>query len=157
VSTYTSTPAVVDKLEALFVAAVASHVDVQVTDGFPGTTLANDIVAIGGTTSNTEEGTSQPAGLGIVYLEEDYVVHCAISCYRGGNEPSVQRAARDAAYALLDSCLDAVYADPTLGGLVGWCIFDRHDLKQTDYNDATNGRTATVSFTLRVYARLKVL
>ena len=157
-SRYTSVPAVIDTLEALWRAAMAGEVDVQVSDGFPGPTQANDIVTIGGTTANTEEGESKPAGLGIAVIEEDFNVHCAISCYRGAaTDLSDQKIARDAAYSLLDRCLDAVYADVQLGGACTWAIFDRHALKQSDTNDATSGRAAEIGFTLRVYSRFQIL
>jgi hypothetical protein len=158
-SRYTAVPGVIDALEALWSTAVVGDADVvHVSDGYPGPTYANDIVAIGGTSSNTEEGESRPAGLGIAVIEEDFNVHCAISCYRGAaTDPSDQKVARDAAYALLDRCLDAVYANVGLNGACVWAIFDRHALKQSDQNDATNGRAAEIEFTLRVYSRLQIL
>lgn len=152
-SLQSTVPAVIDKLLALFQQATASDTTVVISDGFPAAQSQQAIIAVGGTQAQTVQGTTEQAAFGVHAVVEDYTVEVIVSCYAGGAD---QKSARDHAYALFDACVQAVYADNTLGlGTAFSCVLDRHELKQTDVQDALKGRVAEITAYFRVTAILE--
>lgn len=144
-------PDVIDYLVATLTALPATQ-GILVSDGFPAAgEEPTDLVVVGGNVTPTADGTQVWAQIGHLRREEDYGVEISISCYRGGTE---QKPSRDAAFAILRAFDEQLIADPTLGGLVRIVLLSQLGLKQTDYTDAAQGRTATITVTVRIQNRI---
>lgn len=141
-----SIPRVIDALLAMM-AGLPEFAGVQITDGNVGTVESFEIAIVGDATSNTATGAQTTNAIGRQRRHESYTVSCAISCARGGTD---QRAVRNRAFELLGALESALAADPSLGGEVLTALVSTVELAQTDDQEASAGRTATVVFEVAV-------
>lgn len=145
-----SIPAVIDYLSTL-ADTVTSGLDVQVSDGWP-SNLGLRMFGVGIDQPPTEPSGDQATGtdaiftLGNVGLKEGFGVPCYIYDASGGTD---QKACRDAAFALFDPFLEALQADPSLGGacLVGM-VADVAVTGPRSTDEAAKGRFCIISFSV---------
>lgn len=170
-----SIPAVIDYLLATLRAlSIVTNptTPVQVFDGFPGPSIPDDFVAIGGGSFPTANGPEDWAAIGALKRDEDYLVEIAISAYRGGSSDSnnpldssnAQKTARDRAFAIwsaIDGAVRGTQAKVTLGPpgsptINMWSGITDITVEQTDVNDpnALMGRRCTIVFYLHVRNRI---
>ena len=166
-----SVPAVIDYLlatcRALPIVKVPSA-PISVFDGFPGPTIPDEFIAIGGGSTPTIAGPEKWAAIGALKRDEDYLVEIAIASYAGGssdsNNPSdysnAQKTARDRAFTIwsaVDGALRGTLAKVTLGSTVNIAAeITDISVEQTDVNDpqALKGRRCTIVFYVHVLNRI---
>jgi hypothetical protein len=151
----TTVPAVIDTLLAGLRTRPALS-DVVISDGLPVENYAGRrLLTIGGQEAPTVEGTSEWGALGLSRRREDYVLRLYASATDGGVD---QKAARDAAYAVVSEVGAFLREDPSLGFLVGEGaeMGSAFTLSQTspDPDRTGEGRWAEVAFDVRVRARI---
>jgi hypothetical protein len=155
VSTPSSIPAVIDALVVSFTAALGEG---NVFDG-PGVTADNpdQYVIVGMSDPDSEvldESASSQQGwawLGHVARDEVVVVHCCAVAWNGDTD---QKAARDAAFAVLKVVTDAIEDDPSYGvsGVLYVTGITSSHLRQVQDD---NGALAVVSFDIEIHSRLQ--
>ncbi len=155
-STYSKIPDVIDYLVSNFTTAVhALDPTITVGDGFPGPEDGGQglsrIIAVGGTINPVADGEDTPKVLGLRYLDEDFEIPITISSFTGD---ATDKPARDGAFALYDVAVGVLATDPTLGGIVRWCIPKKVSVKGSDGVTAAAGRTVTVTFSIRISDRV---
>jgi hypothetical protein len=164
VSAVSSVPAVLDALLAIVTDLVADSV--QVTDGpIRDSAVPEDQIYIGAGVVDANEDATAASGqrtapyVGNRKIDEDYLVACGISTYRGES----QKAARDAAYALFDLIAnrlsDATTTPPgwTLAGTVNrWAVLQDVSLDQTLPEEGAKPYYAFLPFNVRVKNQLTV-
>jgi hypothetical protein len=167
VTATSSVPAVLDAL--LLIAkqtASAVSTDVQITDGpIRDSDVPVDQVYIGAGVVDANEDATAASGqrtapyVGNRKVNEDYLISCGISTYRGNS----QKAARDAAYALFDAFAnridDATTVPPgwTLAGTVNrWAALQDVKFDQTLPEEGAKPYYAFLSFNVRVLNQLTV-
>lgn len=159
-----STPHVIDKV----IAGIKTALPLEyVFDGWPGPTLPNVLVTVGGTPMPTMTGAQSWAYLGAKMRREDYRIHIVVSVSLGGDGQVVdgqpgdnaQKAARDLAYTIAHTIEEFIVADPTLEHFFntgrmkgGWCGLEDMQLLQTTEEIAAMGVLAEVQLQLRVQA-----
>ena len=150
---YTSVPDVIDYLVTT-ITALPECVGVEVTDGFPGTYQAQQMVCVGGGPDDDEQSAVRDfavLGNGPSSREENYGVPVYVRCWGGGTD---QKTPRDQAFAIfkaidlmiragLVTAISAHYP-PRIGDLI---------LIQTKSAGATAGRVAELHFTVNVKHR----
>ncbi len=151
----TTVPAVIDALLAGLRARPALRaVDVVISDGMPVENFAGRrMLTVGGQDAPTVDGTSGWGALGTLRRVEDYT----LSLYASADVGSVdQKAARDAAYALVAEVGAFLREDPSLGFLVGEGaeMGSAFTLTQSGPGTPGEGRWAEVAFDVRVRARI---
>lgn len=151
--TTTSVPDVIDRLLALARALPECAPPVLVADGYPGTTLPDRLVTIGGLVTPTADGVADWSALGAQRRTEDYEVEVTISCWSGGTSVD-QKAARDQAYGIFNALDAAVQGDVSLAGAVRQALFARHTLQQASTETASSGVSAEITAHLRVKAEV---
>lgn len=134
-----SFPAVVQGLVNAFQAANPSA---WVTDGPAyGNDSASSLISVGydgGTDGKSMQGEMSPNSWN--NLPDEYTVFCACTAVDGGDDQSTSR---DTAFTLFNNCVDAISADPTLGGAT--LRATPHDITITQLAD-DSGRVCTIRF-----------
>lgn len=119
--------------------------------GAPGTERPDDIVAFTAVRSNQETqplATTHPR-------EESIELDGIISVFRGGGQEAEQQSA-EAAYGYLSQIEEyARSVDPTISGLVRWCLLDSHESDGWTVGDTSPGRNIVVDFTLKAAYRIR--
>lgn len=146
----TSIGAATDWLVANFTTAVATANPAAVVADNEPTKQAPAYVSVGRTLpqdANGVAGSQVPLVMGLNKREEEYAIPCFAQATAPG--PS-QKAARDAAILLFDTCAHVVAADPTLGGVLldGRCAWiDNIRMVQTDTSREPGAlQVATIAF-----------
>lgn len=137
-------------LKSMLTSAYATaHPRVLVSYGHPGSTVAEDIVAVTTVTAEQETATMR---VGARPREERLRLTVVMSCYRGGTG---QQAVTEQAFTLLAALEDALADDPTIGGTVRWAAVESYDLAEADDPDLmAAGRIAEISAVIAADARI---
>ena len=146
---------VIDYLVALIAGLPECAAPVQVTDGWPGTYQAQQMVSVGGGPEMDDQSTLRDfvvMGNAPGNLEEEFAVQVYIRCWTGG---TIQKTSRDQALTIFQAIEAKVRTDLTLGGTVA--PYPVHvgqaDLRQTMPGASLKGRVAEIRFTVNVRNR----
>ena len=149
-------PALIDALVTQLTAALPN---VLVIDGVGVTENPGDFLMIGVEDPDQESAAFSAdvrqswAGLGAKARDEEGEITCAALAWTGNSDPTAQKAARDAAYAILATVENTLRTTPTLGVAgVRWVSFGTQlTLSQAQ---GTAGADALVVFRINFQARI---
>lgn len=110
----------------------------------------DDQVYMGKIANRVVSNFAMVGNLGQWSLQEEYDLEVYVSCWRGGNQPDVAEAR---AWALAGSIETIARTDPTLGANV---LTSRPNMSDSDvdWDEAGNGRIATVTLSIHCLATL---
>lgn len=146
-----SIPAAVDYLVAQTRALPECAAPVTVHDGYP-VGAGQTGVAIGVIPNEDGDTPNEVVHgqLGAQMEREYYDIPCEIAAWVGGGEEAT-KAARDAAFVILDALITRIRQDRTLGGALhsGWAMLTGIRMEQTaDPEEAGEGRTCSIKFAI---------
>jgi len=133
-----------------------------VYDGLPPTEVPPDTYlciglsgSIAGQAGDELHSFRSLGGDGKYRVEVEAEIQCMLSTLLGGSpSDQLQQAARRKVFTVFDGFRNTVMADPTLGGVVSWCLVgSKLEYAQTGPEDveAGAGRRADIYFTVHVY------
>lgn len=119
----------------------------------------DDMVWLGKVANRVVSPFAMVGNLGQYSLQEEYDLEVNVSCFRAGEENDADSTtdpagiAETRAWALAGSVETIVRTDPTFGGNV---ITSRPDQSEcdVDWDDAGNGRIATLTLTIHCFATI---
>lgn len=146
---------VIDYLVSLISGLPACAPPVLVTDGWPGTYQAQQMVSVGGGPEIDDQSTVRDfavLGNGPGNMEEEFGVQVYIRCWTGG---TIQKTSRDQALTIFQAIEAKVRTDMSLGGnATPYPVrIGQADLRQTTPDNAQKGRVAEIRFTVNVRNR----
>ncbi|MGZ4663719.1 MAG: hypothetical protein ACXV5Q_01365 [Frankiaceae bacterium] len=146
---------VTDYLVALITALPECAPPVLVTDGWPGTFQAQQMVCVGGGPDTDDQSTMRDfvvMGNGPRNMQEEFAIQVYIRCWTGG---TLQKPSRDQALTIFQAIEAKIRADLTLGGTVQTypARIGQADLRQTTWENAQKGRVAEIRFTVDIKNR----
>lgn len=149
----TAVPGTIDALVALFAGALDPDAVIDgpgLSDYEPGSYVLVGVDDPDGEALISAADAEQSwAWLGHAARDEKFTIPCAAVCIDGDDD---QKAARDGAYAVLATIVDALTTDPSLGGLLLYSAgVIGHQLQQAQVE---HGALAIVQFRVECRARL---
>jgi hypothetical protein len=152
----TQIPQAIDKLVALFQAALPAADDLTVADGPQVKFPTRRFAVVGGDGPVDEEedaaqSTQTWKGLGAMIRDESINVVCAVGSSSGDSAASM-RDVREEAADMLQAIEDALRADPGLGGFTTGGAAAVTDVALR-YPTNTQGRAAVLVFTINIPVR----